>query len=222
MHNAVITGTSRGIGRATALLFLENGYRVFGIDKEKSSIDDSSYIHYLCDVSDKTTLPEIENVEFLVNAAGVQNSGDDIAVNLTGTINVTEKYGVREGIKAVVNIASASAHTGAEYPAYSASKGGIISYTRNVAVRIAPYGATCNSISPGGVLTESNSPVMEDEKLWREIMTLTPLKKWATEKEIASWIYFIAVVNKSMSGEDVLIDNGESHLRGQFIWPEDK
>ncbi len=222
MHKAVITGTSRGIGRETALLFLENGYRVFGIDREKSSIDDSGYIHYLCDVSNKTTLPEIEDVEILVNAAGVQNSGDDIAVNLTGTINVTEKYGVREGIKAVVNIASASAHTGAEYPAYSASKGGIISYTRNVALRIAPYGATCNSISPGGVLTESNRPVMEDDKLWREIMALTPLKKWATEREIASWIYFIAVINKSMSGEDVLIDNGESRLRGQFIWPEEK
>jgi len=221
MYNALITGTSRGIGRETAVLFLENGYRVYGLDREKSSIDDDNYLHCVCDVSDKTSLPDIDGIDILVNAAGVQNSGRDIAVNLTGTMNVTEKYGVREGIKAVVNIASASAHTGAEYPAYSASKGGIISYTRNVALRIAPYGATCNSISPGGVLTSSNRPVIEDEKLWSEIMTLTPLRKWATEREIAQWIYFIAVVNRSMSGEDILVDNGESHLRGSFIWPDE-
>ena len=221
MYNALITGTSRGIGRETAVLFLENGYRVYGLDREKSSIDDDNYLHCVCDVSDKTSLPDIDGIDILVNAAGVQNSGRDIAVNLTGTMNVTEKYGVRESIKAVVNIASASAHTGAEYPAYSASKGGIISYTRNVALRIAPYGATCNSISPGGVLTSSNRPVIEDEKLWSEIMTLTPLRKWATEREIAQWIYFIAVVNRSMSGEDILVDNGESHLRGSFIWPDE-
>ena len=221
MYNALITGTSRGIGRETAVLFLENGYRVYGLDREKSSIDDDNYLHCVCDVSDKTSLPDIDGIDILVNAAGVQNSGRDIAVNLTGTMNVTEKYGVRESIKAVVNIASASAHTGAEYPAYSASKGGIISYTRNVALRIAPYGATCNSISPGGVLTSSNRPVIEDEKLWSEIMALTPLRKWATEREIAQWIYFIAVVNRSMSGEDILVDNGESHLRGSFIWPDE-
>lgn len=221
MYNALITGTSRGIGRETAVLFLENGYRVYGLDRGKSSIDDDNYLHCVCDVSDKTSLPDIDGIDILVNAAGVQNSGRDIAVNLTGTMNVTEKYGVREGIKAVVNIASASAHTGAEYPAYSASKGGIISYTRNVALRIAPYGATCNSISPGGVLTSSNRPVIEDEKLWSEIMALTPLRKWATEREIAQWIYFIAVVNRSMSGEDILVDNGESHLRGSFIWPDE-
>lgn len=222
MHNVLITGTSRGIGRETALLFLENGYTVYGLDREKGSIENENYHHLQCDVSDKASLPDIDDISVLVNAAGVQNSGRDIAVNLTGTMNTTEKYGVREGIRAVVNIASASAHTGAEYPAYSASKGGIISYTRNVAIRIAPYGATCNSISPGGVLTASNSPVTEDEKLWNEIMALTPLRKWATEREIAEWIYFIAVVNRSMSGEDILIDNGESRLRGCFIWPEER
>ncbi len=220
MHNTLITGTGRGIGRETALLFLERGYTVYGIDIRPSSIENEGYHHFVADVSEPQSLPDIENVDILVNAAGIQGSANDIAVNLQGTINVTEKYGVRDGIKAVLNIASASAHTGAEFPSYTASKGGIISYTRNVAVRIAPYGAICNSISPGGVLTESNAPVIRDDKLWAEIMALTPLGKWATEREIAEWIYFICVVNRSMSGEDILIDNGESHLSSHFVWPE--
>jgi 3-oxoacyl-[acyl-carrier protein] reductase len=220
MSNVLITGTGRGIGRETALLFLERGYTVHGIDIRPSSIENKDYHHHVADVSEPQSLPDIDDVDILINAAGVQGSGNDISVNLQGTVNVTEKYGVKDGIKAVLNIASASAHTGAEFPSYSASKGGIISYTRNVAIRIAPYGATCNSISPGGVLTESNSPVINDEKLWAEIMALTPLKKWATEREIAEWIYFICVVNRSMSGEDILIDNGESHLSSHFVWPE--
>ena len=216
----LITGSGRGIGKAAAELFLAGGHEVYGIDIKESAIENVNYHHVLSDVTEQESLPDIDNVEILVNAAGVQNSGDDILVNLYGTINVTEKYAVREGIKAVVNIASASAHTGAEFPFYSASKGGVISYTRNTALRIARWGAVCNSISPGGVLTESNAPVTGDEKLWKEIMALTPLKKWATEEEIAEWIYFLTVINKSMSGEDVLIDNGESHLSSHFVWPE--
>jgi 3-oxoacyl-[acyl-carrier protein] reductase len=117
-------------------------------------------------------------------------------------------------------VASASAHTGAEFPYYSASKGGILAYTRNVAIRLAKYGATCNSISPGGVRTSLNNPVMEDPLLWKQIMDLTPLKKWAEPEEIAQWCYFLTVVNRSCTGEDILIDNGETHLNSNFIWPE--
>ncbi len=219
--NVLVSGSSRGIGRATSLLFLSRGHKVYGIDILESTIEHSSYTHYTVDVTKPESLPEIGNIDILINSAGCQNSDDDILVNLKGTINVTEKYGVREGIKAVLNIASASAHTGAEFPIYSASKGGVLSYTRNTAIRISRYGATCNSISPGGVLTESNKPVIEDKTLWDEIMTLTPLGKWATEEEIAQWIYFITVVNKSMSGEDILIDNGETHLSSHFVWPEE-
>jgi len=62
---------------------------------------------------------------------------------------------------------------------------------------------------------------MDDKKLWEEIMELTPLKKWATEEVIASWIYFLSVVNKSMSGEGILVDNGEAHLSSHFVWPEE-
>ena len=65
-----------------------------------------------------------------------------------------------------------------------------------------------------------NAPVMEDKKLWNQIMDLTPMKKWAEPEEIARWIYFLAVENKSATGIDVIVDNGENTCGAKFIWPE--
>ena len=216
----VVTGSSGGIGKATAILFLEKGHEVIGLDCKASAIDDRGYTHHIADISDKASLPEIDGVQVLINCAGVQDSADDIDVNLKGTINVTEKYAFQDKIRSVLIVASASAHTGAEFPRYSASKGGLLSYTRNVAIRVARYGATCNSISPGGVRTKLNAPVMDDPVLWKRIMDLTPLRKWAQPEEIAQWCYFLTVVNSSCTGEDIIIDNGETHLNSTFIWPE--
>ena len=215
----LVTGSSGGIGQAVCWLFLDSGHEVLGLDIREASIEHPRYSHVMADISDKTSLPIIENVEILINCAGVQDSDDDIDVNLRGTINVTEKYAFQKAIKSVLMIASASAHTGAEFPAYSASKGGLLAYTRNAAIRLAKYGATCNSLSPGGVKTPLNKPVMEDPKLWKQIMDVTPLKKWAEAEEIAQWCYFMTVVNKSCTGEDILIDNGETHLNASFVWP---
>ena len=212
----LITGTSRGIGFATARKFLNEGHTVFGIDVDETPFWRPKYEHFRVDVRHREDFPFVPDVDILVNNAGVQNE-DDIGVNLIGAMNITEHYGVRKGIKAIVNVASASAHTGAEFPEYSASKGGLLAYTKNVALRVAKYGATCNSISPGGVITEMNAPILEDEELWDQIMELTPLKRWATADEIAEWIYFIAVHNKFMTGQDIMIDGGES-TDAKFIW----
>lgn len=212
----VITGTTQGIGRAIAMKFLQNGHEVIGIDKQLSSITDTNYTHYVCDVFGGV-LPEISDVEILINNAGEQDGGRDIDVNLKGAIKVTEKYAMQPKIKSVVFIASASARSGAEFPEYAASKGGLVAYMKNIALRIANYGATSNSLSPGGVITPLNEHVTSDPELWAQIMDETPLKKWATVEEIAEWTYFIAVVNKSMTAEDILIDNGE-YMNAKFIW----
>lgn len=58
---------------------------------------------------------------------------------------------------------------------------------------------------------------MNDKDKWAAIMEMTPLKKWATREEIAEWIYFMLFVNKSMTGQDVLIDNGEM-FNHTFVW----
>ena len=119
----------------------------------------------------------------LINNAGVQDSGRDIDVNLRGTIYCTEKYGIQPNIKSIVMTASVSAHNGAEFPEYCASKGGVLAYTKNVALRVAKYGATCNSISAGGVITELNAHILENPALWDQVMAETLLPKWATVEE---------------------------------------
>ncbi len=214
----LITGTSQGIGRAIAELFISRGHTVCGIDVQPATIFSECYTHYTCDVRDRDSLPDIGDVEILINNAGVQNACD-IDVNLKGLIYVTEKYGVRDGIRSVLNIGSASAHTGAEFPEYCASKGGVLAYTKNVAMRIAPFGATCNSLDPGGVLTPLNDCVINDPELWAKIMEQTPLRRWATPEEIAEWAYFLTVTNTFCTGQSILVDGGEA-INYHFVWKD--
>ncbi len=219
----LITGTSSGIGRAAAELFLERGHEVWGLDIAPATIGHPCYTHLIADVRRRDLLPKDLAPNVIVSNAGVQASEDDIDVNLKGTLNVCETYAFKDRkaapqLEAIVLVGSSSGHTGAEFPAYAASKGGVLAYAKNLAQRVAPQ-ATCNSIDPGGVLTDLNLPVMEDEILWSRIMELTPLKRWATPQEIAEWIYFVAVTNRFMTGQNLLIDGGEAGSF-DFVWPD--
>ena len=214
----LITGTSQGIGKAIAECFLKNGHMVIGIDRQCAAIENANYTHYVCDVRDRDNLPIIDDVEILINNAGTQNE-DDIDINLKALIYITERYGIQSKIRSVLNIGSASGHTGAEFPEYCASKGGVLSYTKNVAMRIAKYGATCNSLDPGGVITPLNECVINDLTLWEKIMDETPLKRWATTEEIAEWAYFLTVINRFCTGQNILVDGGEA-INYNFVWKE--
>ena len=214
----LITGTTQGIGRAIAEHFLKEQHEVIGFDRNETGITHANYTHYQVVVCDYENLPEIEDVNILINNAGTQNE-NDIDVNLKALIKITEKYGVQEKIHSVLNIGSASAHTGAEFPEYCASKGGVLAYTKNVAMRIAKYGATCNSLDPGGVLTPLNECVINDPELWAEIMDETPLRRWATPEEIAEWAYFLTVINGFCTGQSILVDGGEA-INYNFVWKE--
>lgn len=218
----LISGSSSGIGLKVAQHFLSKGYEVYGLDLLESKINDDRYHHFICDISEKETLPNIEGINYLFNNAGKQNSDHDIKNNLLGTINVAEKYGLQKDIKAILFNASASATSGFEFSHYVASKAGVVGYMRWVASEIAKYGAIANSLSLGGVITDSNKVVMEDKKSWEEIMKVTPLKKWMNLDEVVEWVDFLLTKNKSMSGEDLLIDNGEYRLNNTFVWPKDE
>ncbi len=214
----LITGASGGIGRAIVKHFLEKGHEVIGIDRNVTDISDSGYTHIVLDIRDYAQYPDIKEVNILINCAGTQNE-DDIDTNLKALINVTEKYGVQEKIISILNIGSASGHTGSEFPEYCASKGGVIAYTKNVAMRIAGFGATCNSLDPGGVLTPLNYCVINDSESWNAIMAETPLKRWATPEEMAEWAYFLTVNNKFCTGQSIIVDGGES-IKHNFIWKD--
>ena len=219
--NVLITGSSCGIGRATALKFLDEGHTVFGIDilpPIAPLSNRSNYKHYICDVS-SNNLPDLPAIDILINNAGVQDDETAIDVNLKGLIAVTERYGLQKNIKSILMNASVSAHNGSEFPRYAASKGGVLAYTKYVAREVAKYGATCNSLSLGGVTTALNNPIINDEKLYKAVLDETLLKKWVSVEECAEWIYFLTVVNKSMTAQDVLVDNGEI-MNQKFIWPE--
>lgn len=204
----LITGTSSGIGRATALKFLKEHCAVIGLDIKEATIEAPLYFHYICDVSKKEYLPDLDHMpDIIVNNAGI-DKGNIIDVNLKGTINITEKY-ISNKIQSVIFVASASARTGAENPEYAASKGGMVAYMKNIASRIAEWGATSNSISPGGVYTDMNKSIIDDESKMKKVLDETETGRWATAEEIAEWIYFVSVINKSMTAQDILIDNGE-------------
>lgn len=211
----LITGSSNGIGKATALKFLNEGHEVYGLDILESDIKNKNYHHYLCDIS--KDLPKISEINVVINSAGTQNDENSIEINLVSTIKATEFYLDENYIKSVLFVASASARNGAEFPLYSASKGGIVTYMKNLALRLSKCGATVNSVSPGGVKTSFNDHIMNDKDKYKAVLDETLLKKRADPEEIAEWIYFITMINKSMTGEDILIDNGEM-LKSNFIW----
>lgn len=209
----VITGSSQGIGLATAYKFLHKGHEVIGLDIKKAPkdlLEYPSYTHHVCDVSLKYALPVIEGVNILINNAGVQDENLNIPVNLYGTVNTTDMYGLQPEIKAILNVTSVSAHNGAEFPLYTASKGGVLAYTKWLAQEVAKYGATANSLSPGGVVTPMTRDIWDDPVKRAAVLNETLLGKWAKAQEIAEWIYFICIVNKSMTAQDIIIDNGET------------
>ena len=92
------------------------------------------YILFCIDIRANEGDLELEPFDIVINNAGVQNE-EDIDVNLKGTIGITEKYGIRPGIRSVLMIGSASGHNGSEFPEYVARKGGVITYTNKEDMR---------------------------------------------------------------------------------------
>ena len=214
--NVLVTGTSQGIGKAIAARFLKEGHAVFGVDLRPAAIEHPDYTHFERDIRDERPL-DVPAPEILINNAGTLEEADAIGVNLTGTIRFTERFLDSPALRSILFIASASARNGAEFPYYVASKAGIVGYMKYLANALGRRGVTVNSISPGGVITPANTHILQSEALYRAVLNETLLHKWADPDEIAALAYTLTVDNRSITGEDVLVDNGEM-LKSNFIW----
>lgn len=214
----LITGTSQGIGEAIADKFLENGFEVIGFDRLPMSAKQSEnkkFKFYQIDISDYKNLPEIEDINIIVNNAGSLIASEALAKKLMGAFYVTEKYAFQDNIKSIVNISSNSAYFGIEPPTYVMANSAMIGYTRNLARRLRKYQPTVNSISPGYVDTTLEKHLME-QGLDKEVYKHYILKHIQKPSEIAELVYYLSVINKSITGQDILMDCGES-LSSDFV-----
>lgn len=212
MENVLITGTSSGIGRNTAELFLSKGkYHVYGLDIKPAVIEDPNYTHIICDVGKQEQLPELPNINYLINNAGTIYEKDAIESNLMGYIYVAEKYAFNPDIKSVLNIGSISGTDGLDTPIYAASQGGRISYTKNLMLRLSKTKhVPVNILCFGAVMTGLEPKLYAQQDLVDAVANESVLKKWIMPDEAAEWVYFMSVLNKSMCGQVLLVDNGES------------
>lgn len=215
----LITGTSSGVGRASAVKFLDEGYEVYGLDIKESTIVHKNYHHTVCDVSKKEELPRIKDVTYLVNNAGIVSpQAQAVDVNMFGYINILEEYGMDPCLKSIVQVGSTASYKGYDNIRYCASQGGRDALTKWAANNFGndDRHVIVNSLNLDGIVAADpekgiQGTSMEPElyarpELMEEIKNLSVLKKLATVEEIAEWVYFLLVKNTVMTGQVLSID----------------
>ena len=228
MEKVLITGTSCGVGRAAAIKFLDQGYEVVGLDWKESTIVHSNYKHYVCDVGNKEELPNIKNISYICNNAGIVTpKADAIRVNQIGYINVIETYGYDPCLKSILNIGSSASQKGIDNIFYCSSQGARDAITKWCANMLGNDSrhVICNGLNLDGIVpadpntgrqgTSLEPALYEHPELMEQIKELSVLKRIATVEEIAEWVYFLLAVNTVMTGQVMSID-GE--LVGAYKW----
>ena len=236
--NVLITGISRGIGKAIALEFAKNKYNIIGCAKSDfnglsdtknliTSYGVDSYIE-LCDISNEEKIKKfiyesankLGGIDILINNAGISYIGllQDMSIlewnniintNLTSAF-LMSKYVIPYMLKKqnghIINISSVWGNIGASMEvAYSASKGGLNTFTKALAKELAPSNILVNTISPGFLDTEMNKNFEKEEleAIFEEI----PLGRAGKTSEVADLVYKIAT-SKYLTGQIITIDGG--------------
>lgn len=226
---ALVTGGTRGIGRATAKLFCQNGFAVTvtGTSPSGKGPDGTSYLS--CDFSDlkatETFAKEIGQMGFsiLVNNAGINKIGDVVDYSLEDfqrlqQVNVIAPFLLCRAVipgmcqrkfGRIVNMTSVYGKVSREgRSAYSASKFGLFGLSRSLALEVARENVLVNCLAPGFVDTELTRGIL-GEKGIAEMTAKVPMKRLATPEEIARYVFFLAgEQNSYMTGQNIVVDGG--------------
>ena len=235
---ALITGGASGIGKATAMRFLEEGVKVAILDRDETACDQIQEelarlaAVIVADVSDseavKSAFSDLDDLwgglDILINNAGISMRHEflDIPpeewrrvvdVNLNGVFYVAQAAARRmlqAGSGVIINMGSTNALLGYPFYAdYNASKAGVIELTRSMALELAPD-VRVVAVCPGYVMT----PMQEAEytpQMLAEVNRKIPLGRHAQPEEIAGLFAFLASEEAAfITGQCYVIDGGET------------
>jgi len=225
---AVVTGGSRGIGRATVEMLADGGYAVASLSREASAIGRS----YACDVRDSKSVVEafsrierdLGSIQILVNSAGIATTTpsleisvreweDIFATNTLGTFLCCQAVlpgMIESGFGRIINIASIAGRSFSRSAsvAYTASKWAVIGLTRQLAAEHGRHGITINCVAPAQTRTQMVERLLTDTKR-QEIAEQTGAGRLAEPSEVADVICFLASDRASyVNGTVVDVDGG--------------
>jgi len=239
----LITGGSRGIGKACVELFSKSNAEVFFTYKsDKSSAekiikDIPGVKAFQLDFNDIENfeknilciIHEIKKIDILVNNAGIWKYGkademnlkewkETINANLTAVFLVTKAViplMKKNNFGRIINITSTAGQRGEPfYSHYAASKGGVISFTKSLAAELGKFNITVNSVAPGWVETDMTKDVFSDSDFKNKVINEIPLNRIAAAEDIAGPVLFLASKFANHITGEILNVNGGSVLCG--------